>query len=470
MVLSLVGVMVITRTVGAEEYGSFIILRVVVLFLAQISGMGLASSIPVFVNATDDDGKKSQIINSALLFRLATIIVLGLLSLPFADSIARLFDSTMSLGHAAFIPILFFFEAIFGLLQASLQSFHRFQRMGIADAISSTTNLLFIFIFVVWLKMGFIGLLQARSIALGLAIVFQYINLPIARKPQLNTGVLREMLKFGLPLQLNDILSFVFSRIDTVLLGLLLGSAGVAYYEIARKIPDTLTLAYEAYRAVYFPFVSKFSAEGKSDKLARILNHSLRLGAFLPILGALLALLFGREVFLLVFTEEYLPSVTPFIILMGGLSLYAVGYTLGTTQVAIGETDKPVLANIAHTITSVATSLVLIPILGATGAAIASIAGSIVSNPLDVFFLRRKDVEVDVMTYVKPMFLFVVHAVVYMVTMPENLLVSSLFVVTFLAGSVLFSVVTMDDINLLFSEGEKLLRSLKFPSLRKSEL
>jgi O-antigen/teichoic acid export membrane protein len=143
---------------------------------------------------------------------------------------------------------------------------------------------------------------------------------------------------------------------------------------------------------------------------------------------------------------------------------------LGTTQIAIGETDKPVLVNIAHTATSVAASFALIPILGATGAAIANVSGSIVANPLNVMFLVRKNIDVDVMTYVKPIFLFAIHAVVYLVTMPQNLLMSSLFVVTFLAGSVLFSIITLDDINLIVGEVEKILRSFKFPLMRKSEL
>jgi O-antigen/teichoic acid export membrane protein len=469
MVLSLVGVMIITRAVPAKEYGSFVILRVVVLFLSQISGLGLGAAIAVFVNAAQSGREKSQIVNSAFLLRVVTIIVLGIIALPLSNAIAQLFSSTLPMRYAWFIPLLFFLEAMYELHQAALQSFHLFKQMGIADAISSVLYLLFILIFVVWLKMGFIGLLQARSIALALALVFQYLNLPIARRPQLNVSVLREMLKFGFPLQLDAILGFVHTRIDTALLGILLGSTGVAYYEVARKIPEALSIGYAAYRPVYFTFVSKMSAEGQTDKVDRVINYTLRLWAFMLCFATLMALLFGRELFLLLFSEQYLPSVTPFVILMGWVGLTAVSNTLGFTLIAIGETNKPVLANIATVIANTATSLTLIPILGATGGAIASVVGRLASNPLEAFFLIRKGIRVDVMTYVKPIFLLIVHVVAYWLAKPDNPLVSSLFIVTFLGGSVLFSIITMSDVHLVTSEVEKLLGSLRTPLTKKSE-
>src|SRR5690606_41186575 len=80
--------------------------------------------------------------------------------------------------------------------------------------------------------------------------------LPIST-PRFDRQVLQELLRFGFPLQLNFVLSFVFSRADTFLISVLLGPAQVAFYEIARRIPDSVSDAYEAFVQVYFPSVAQ---------------------------------------------------------------------------------------------------------------------------------------------------------------------------------------------------------------------
>jgi O-antigen/teichoic acid export membrane protein len=61
--------------------------------------------------------------------------------------------------------------------------------------------------------------------------------------------------------------------------------------------------------------------------------------------GTLVAVVFGRDVIRLLFSETYLPCYVPFVLLMVGLVLKVTENTLGYSLVAIGDSDKPLIVN-----------------------------------------------------------------------------------------------------------------------------
>ncbi|MBN1427335.1 MAG: oligosaccharide flippase family protein [Anaerolineae bacterium] len=450
-------VFIVTRAMPAEDYGSFVFLRLIVLFLGQISGFGLDSALPVFIGDAHDADTKRRTFSTVIYFRLLIIAIVSLIAIPLRTQIAALFGSSIEQELVVFIPILFLLETLLCLMQSALQSFLQFGRLGISDFIAGLVNIILVVFFVLWFRLGFLGLIYARCLALIVALIFTLISLPVEKRLEFDIDILRRLIKFGAPLQVNNILSFIFNRIDTVLIGILLGTEGVAYYEIARKIPDSLTPIFEAYRMVYFPYISRFYAEKQLERLAKLLNNSNRLIAFITLLGALVTLLFGRELVVLFFTVEYEPSTWPLIVLMIASCFYMVGYILGTSLVAIGDTTKPPMINTAHMLVTVIGNLLLIPYMGITGAALATLAGNIITNPLNVHFLRRRDIAVDTLPYVKSMVIFGVHAVVFLALPPLSIWMRGLFFIPFLLSSFLLSVVTVADAKLLLAEVHPLL-------------
>jgi O-antigen/teichoic acid export membrane protein len=451
MILSLTSTMIVTRHLPAEDFGMFVLIMVVVNFLAQVSTFGLGISLPRFVAGTKDEKQRRKLVNTALYFRLFTIMVVSLLALPLRTQIAALFGSPVLPRLAVFIPLLFFLQSSTSLSQSALQGFFLFKRIGVGDFIASSSNLLFTWVFVLLLRRGLVGLAYAKAISLSMSLAFVYYSIPIRKKIEFHPYALREMLVFGLPLQVNDILSLVFSRIDTVIIGILLGPAGVGYYEVARRIPEYIRQGYEAFRSVYFPLMSGLFMSGEKKRATQVLNNSTRLVSFGTITATLIALLFGKELFVLVFSEQYSRSVPAFILLMVSLNIGLIGYTLGISIVAVGDSDKPVIVNIVHVIASLVGNLVFIPPFGITGAALASVAGIIPTNPLDVLLLRRRDVHVRAREYLKPILIFAVHAIGVLLLRPTTFPQKILVMMSFLFVSVFLSVITAGDLNALLA-------------------
>ena len=464
MVLGLLGTMVATRHLSAEAFGAFVLLQVAASFLTQVSGFGLNASVTKFVTDTEGKPHRRRLINTALCFRLFTILIVSLVTLIARPALSTVFSSSLLPNLAVFVPLLFLLQSSSGLLKSVLQGFFLFERISITDFIASLSNFLLIVAFVLFLDRGVIGLIYARVISLSLSCAFAYFSTPIKKQLEFHFSILKEVLAFGFPLQINDIMTLVFSRIDTLIISVLLGPAGIAYYEIARKIPDSLVRLYEAFSSVYFPLMSRLFALGEQREAAKMLNHSTRWISFLSIFGALIALIFGNDVISLLFSEKYLPSVPVFALLMIGVNLALVEYTLGYSLVAIGDSDKPAIVNVVHTAVSLLANLLLIPISGLVGAALANVAGNLVGSPLDVLFLRRRRVDVKIGDYLKPILIFGAYWLLILFLKPNTLLEKISIIVLFILTCVFLSVITIEDLAAISREAKTTL----FKALQRS--
>ena len=469
MAMGLVSVMLVTRYLPPEEYGAFVLLQVVVVFLAEITSLGLTVSVPKFIACTESKRDKRTLVNTVICFRILTALAVSLLVLIARRLLILLYDSPLLLSLIIYLPVLLTLESLGKLLKSIFEGFFLFNRIGIVDFAAGSLNLLFIVLFVVFLDQGLSGLVYAKLISMAVSYTFAYFSNPIERKLEFDYTVLKDVLAFGLPLQLQYILGFLFLRVDTLMLGALLGPAGIAYYEVARKIPESLVRLYDAFRAVYFPSIANLFARGKHHQATKMLNHSTRWLSFLTISGALIALLLGNDIISLLFSESYLPSVPAFVLLMIELNLTLVETTLGYSLVAIGAPDKPLIANAARTGTNLLGNLLIIPASGFVGAALAKVASNLVAIPLDVLFLRRRRIYVRPEGYLKPLLIFGAFGLGFVLLGSSSLLLRIAIIVFFFLACLLLSVITRDDLAFISEVGKMILsRVLRKPRLKAS--
>lgn len=451
MVIGLISTVVVARGFTAEDFGTFVLLQVVVGFLSQVSGLGLNMAIPRFLAGTEDEVRKQTLVSTAILLRFSAIVFVSLVAWVGRPLLLKIFSASILTDLMIFVPLLFLLESTLNLLKSILQGLFLFSRMGITDLITGSLNLLLLLTAVSFLKSGVVGLILVRTIAVFVAGAFAYFSIPLKKKLVMHPDIIKEVVKFGFPLQLNEIMHFIYTRIDTLAIGVLLGSAEIATYEIARKIPDSLARLYEPFRAVYFVFSSQLYALENKNKAARLLNDSARLVAFATAFGAAVALLFGKDIIQLTFSAKYLASAPLFVLLMVNLSASLVGNVLGTSLVAVGEPDKPAIVNIFNMIVSFLGCMLFTPIWGITGAAIGNLLGTASVYPPMMFFLRKK-IDAKVIPYLKPIVILCVWAALLLLLKPISLMVKSGSIVVFLFACMLLSVVTKNDLKLLLSE------------------
>lgn len=452
MVMGILGLSITTRILPPSEVGTFVILLAIVIFLTEVSNLGLNLAVTKFLPGMETEDEQRLAINTILYFRILTIVVVSLIALLISEPLFNLFSAPVSPEVLIYIPILVALESSGKFLTSVLQGRFQFKVIGLVNAISSIINFSGILMFVFWLNLGLVGLIFAKILSRVIAFSYAYYASHISPQIEFDLAVLKKMLVFGFPLQLNYIMSFIFQRMDVLLVGILIGPSQVAFYEIARRIPDSLAEAYEAFVQVFFPFVSKYSETGEKDKLSTMMDISIRWIVFPLLLGALIAFLFGEVIITSIFSDTYLPSVPVFGIVMTGLAVVLLDSTQGYALIAIGQANKIPQINFIRTLLSFVAYFLLIPRFGIIGAAMSGPIAMVLVNPLVVFFLTKNEIKVNFVAYIKCFLLLGGTLFIFFTLQTDSFIVRVALVLIFIAANLMLSVVTIQEVKLYFLE------------------
>ena len=452
IVFGLVSVMLATRYLTTEAYGAYVLVMVFSNFLVQFFSFGLGLVIPKYLASNEDENYRTSLINAVFHFRLLTVFTVILLIVSFKPLLEKFFDNALLSDIFTAVPILFFLVSITHLFESILRGQFGFRSIGIIEFVSEASELALLSVFLIVFRLGFWGLILAKFISRIISITLSYRASQFRHKWELNIPLIKEMLKFGFPLQIQYIFDFAYSKLDTIIIGSLLGTRGVAYYDVARKIPDSLMQLYSVFIAVYFPISANIYATEKKEKTDYVLNNSMRLLAFLSVFAALIIVLFGKNIIVLLFSEEYLASYLVLVLLMIGLILDVLENTLGYSLVAIGQPEKPLYVNIVRAVVSLTGNLIILPILGFVGAAIVYILGNIIALPINVLFLRQKDLRPDFSSPLKLLLIFGLSCALFFLWNPANIVTSIVIALLFIPLSFLLSIITVRDFAIVFDE------------------
>jgi len=450
IVLGFVGLMIAARFVLKEEFGVFILIQVIATLFGILSTLALEGiSVTKFItNVKEKD--KVDIVNTALSFKILISVMMCFFIFLCKPLIHVMFKSEQLSQLFIYIPIFFILNSLNEILLNILQGFHQYRKMAISQVINGVFRLFFIIVFLIVLKMSVIGLICAFLFSFTASVLFQFLVIPVKKKFNFSLIIYKKILKFGFPLGLNSVLTFIFTRIDRFMIGAMISPLGVAHFEIASRIPDSSRRMFESFRAVYFPNISELFAKKKYTEAENVLNASLRLISFLTIFVALVALLFQKEIICLLFSDRYLESAPTLSILMLSLSIGLIGNVLGTSLVAFGQSDKPAKINLVNTITNVVGNVIMIPIFGFIGAAYAALISRCATNPLNVWFLKKAGIRVEISQYLKPIIVFGVPWFLFVFFKPENIIIKLSLLISFFIFCILLSIIKKKDISVLF--------------------
>ncbi len=461
IVLGLVSVMLATRYLTTDAYGTYVLVMLFSNFLVQFMSFGLGLVIPKYLASNENEEYKTTLINTVFHFKIIIVLIVVLLIVGFQPFLAGLIKSDLSADIFSATPAVFLVISFTQLFEAILRGRFKFKAIGIIEIIAEIAELFLLIFLVVVYEFGFWGLLMAKIVTRLIWIALAYRAIQFEHKWEFNIPLLKEMLKFGFPLQLQYIFDFAYSKLDTLIVGSFLGTSGVALYDIARKIPDSLDQLYSVFISVYFPISASVYATEEKEKTDYILNNSIRLIAVLSLFATLITVFFGKDIIILLFSEEYIPIYWALVLLMIGLTLKMVESTLGYSLVAIGEPDKPLYINIMRAIVSLVGNLTLLPILGLTGAALVFILGNLVAIPVNIFFLRRKDISIKSLNFLKLVIVFGFLFSLVFLWGQTTFIARSFIVLLYIPFNFFLSVITIRDFTVVFEEVRSLGLSIK---------
>lgn len=445
LILGFLNIYIAVRWIPKDQFGTFLLLQVVVYSLVMISDLGLNIAATRLIACADND-EQTKVISSAICLKFAVCILTSLVILVLGKSIFSLFHADVLSSYIVFIITWYCLESYNALLVAALQGLHLYKKLALSQIILSCLNLSIMIFLLKVLDSGILALILARLVSIPVALLYQVIAISTRISISFDMGILRKMIKFGFPLGLNSMLTFIFMRIDTLMISAYLSPVGVAYYGAASKIPDASRQMFESFRSVYFPNIAELFMHKKYDEAQAVLNNALRLVTFLSGMATLVVYLFQDQIVGLLFSREYLDSAPVLSLLMVALTMGLIGYILGTSLVAAGYSKLPVLINIVDTLATVTANFMLIPLLGIKGAAYAAIIARGITIPVNVLFLKTRGIHPNSLEYLKPLLILGLCMMVAdysMAGIPLNLALIFLYLVI----SARFSVITRMDLS-----------------------
>jgi len=451
IVLGFLGLMIAVRYVPKEQFGIFILLQIIATFFMVLGTLALANiSVTKLITSVEDDFK-TEVVNTAICYMLITGLIMCLVFFLCRPLINLIFKSEQLTRLLIYIPLFFILNSFNELFLKILQGFHQYKKMAISQVINGGAKFLLIVIFLIVLKMDVMGLIYAFIFSFAASVFFQYLMIPVKKRLYFNPTIFKMIFKFGFPLGLNTVLTFVFTKIDRFMIGAMLSPIGVAYYEIASRIPDSSRRIFESFKSVFFPNMSELYAKKRYSEAEKVLNNSLRFVSFFTIFAALSVILFQKEIVRILFSERYLESAPALSLLMFALSIGLIGNVLGTSLVSAGYSTKPLIANVVATIVNVLGNLIMIPIFGFIGAAFASVITKCITNPVLIWFLKKNGINVRAKEYIKPILMFIVCWFLFLRFGGEVVLVRIFLICLFLVLCVFLNVISKKDFLMLAS-------------------
>jgi O-antigen/teichoic acid export membrane protein len=209
----------------------------------------------------------------------------------------------------------------------------------------------------------------------GAAVLF-FGYVPRFGLPRLRCGPTRwrELLKSAWPIGLSSLLTQLHVNLGLVLLGLMATFQQTGIYNSAYRLVFFLMTLDRVFYTVFFPVVARFIKE-QPGRLADLVGTAARMILALSIPLGVGASILAGPILDLVFTAEYAGALPVLRILVWFLPLSMFNSLAGYTLLAAGD-ERRFLKNTAIGVgIAVLFNLAAVPLAGATGAALAIVAG-----------------------------------------------------------------------------------------------
>lgn len=403
------------------DYGTYTFIIVISHGFQILSGLGLNLTLVKHLSG-DIASIDKKVVSSVFLARITQIALISLIVYSVGHLfLGRLTDEKI-LPFIIFIPVIFGLASIRDLLFHLLQGLQRFNQYAYINIFSALVRLGTILVFFYMDQLTIPNLIWVEVITYGTSLLVLLVYAPLSQifTFRVDGAAFRQIFSFGLPLYANDVLTYIYNRVNVLLVGGLLTYESVASYDMSGKIPDGFGRLFSSLIVVFFPSISELLNEGKKAEAQKFMNRGLVLASACLSFAALGVFLFRDEVILIIASEQYLNVSFALALMMINFNLNSIARMMGYTIVAAGYTTVPVRINLVSSIANIIGCLILIPRFGYVGAIYSLLCMNVLSQIMNYYFLLKAGLKPAVLGFSKSTIFLVLLIVGYTVLGNES--------------------------------------------------
>ena len=390
----------LARFLGPADYGFYSFLIWFLSFIALFVNFGLGHMAVRFIAEAlgrQNEGEIKSLVSTALQFRFLGATLFVIIMIAFAGYWADIFGYP----DQQYIFIILAIAVIPQVLNYLLISiFGGFQKYEYGAYLVLGTNPLRVLgiVIVVVMGLGIREILFASitswvlGVFIGLFLLRRLIPLEsILARPRL-TPEMKRALKYSMIMMgVMGVSYFMGQRAEILFLGIFHPGEAVGFYTIAFLVSgSTIGLILQVFSTVLIPAVSEQVGRGDMDRVRAIYLTSAR---YLMMAGAPLAIggiVLAGPIIRVVYGVEYEPAIPLVQILFVPFAFLAIANAATSVILGVNRPSFVLKIGIGMVILSLGMELWLIPIYGATGAAVGSSVARIIAPILYIRFASRE--------------------------------------------------------------------------------
>ncbi len=384
--LSCILLAVLSRYLGVERYGTYSLVFIILSFLVILTDFGINDI--VVREISKDKSKTSRMVRDLFVLKL----IMGLGSIVLALAIVLLMNYSREVRVlVAVASVSLVFTSLSSVGNIVFRVNLRMERWVIAS-VAKDIVLVLSTCAVAYLKGTLFTLVLVTLIAHAVNLVFVLILMRAVIRPPTTSfsfAPWKTMFKAAWPLGLAYLTVSLYAGIDTLMLDKLEGKEAVGYYNASYKFVYQAIFFPVAFVNSLFPFMSKYWHEDK-EKLKALLQKAYDYVVLLAVPMGCVVTVLAPKLILLVFGEEYRPSIPSLQILIWAVVLMFQSILFGYMMVALDQQKKSLVIDAFALAFNVGLNLVLIPIMSFRGAAVTTVMTELCVCLPTVYIIFRK--------------------------------------------------------------------------------
>ncbi len=375
-----------TRVFSTAEYGIIDIIAVSTSFAIVLLSLQIEQAVARFYVDSESDTARVRVASTGLAFVVAVFLLFGAVGIVASPYLSRygLEDESYTLVVVLAVANVFSF-AIFSyainMLKWRFES-HKYALCSVGSVVVQA-SLIFFLVSSGWgLEGVFVGYGAAN-------LLFALCGIWLGRSSygfELEWKVLGKMLSFGWPLAVSAVPVYMMFYMDRFFVKEMIGLAELGVYGVAVRLASVITLLLAGFQMAWGPFVyQNYRNPEAPATFASVFRYVMGLG----LLGFAALSLFGPEVLRVFATGNYVKGhvIVPWLI--AGHLLWSIGGYFSMGIRIEKKTGLIAVVSVFGMLVNAAMNVLLIPLLGIVGAAVATFSSFLLVAILSIRLSQR---------------------------------------------------------------------------------
>ena len=379
--LGILRIGILARLLTPDQFGVFGIGLLVLGFLEITTETG----INVFL--IQEENLTSKYLNSAWVVSIIRGILISILIIIAAPYLAGFFNSPKALRLLLLTSTIPLIRGLINPAQVKFQKNLQFNKLFIKD------SFLFLIESIVAISVGIItasetALIWGMIVSALIEVVISFIIFKPRPRLAFEFRDLSRVVNRGKWVTAAGIFEYLFSNLDDVVVGKLLGTFSLGLYQNAYKISSVLVLETQrVFNTVTFPVYTSISTDIRRLKKAFFTTTSIIALLIFPL--GVVFIVFSKQLILIVLGENWLAAneVLKVLVIYGVIK----AFTNSTYSLFLALKMQKIVSIITF-ITALGLVLTIVPLVsryGVMGAAMAAIFGTFCALPPTLYYLRK---------------------------------------------------------------------------------